>query len=517
MRSGLAALQNVVPGSEQEKIIFTELQNSLKYQYKTAFPDKLAPKTVVIVPSLTLDQEILQKIQGGIHYEERMLCLLMLLKMPRTHLVYITSVSLDPVIVDYYLHLLPGITGYHARKRLTLYSCHDASNISLTQKILDRPKLIERIRNQLPPHHFNHMTCFNVTEKERTLAVKLGLPIFGCDPDLYYLGNKSNGRILFKDSGLLVPPGVEHLRNESDVADAIVTLKAENPNLTRIVVKMNDGFSGDGNAVFHFPDEHADMVWHKDFVLEKLPEYLHIVADDLDYYKFMDKFETMGGIAEAFIEGEEKLSPSVQCRINPDGVCEVLSTHEQLLGGEDNQVFLGAYFPAPGYVGIPISYGITELCFKLRDQGVIGRFSVDYISVKNEEGEWKNYAIEINLRKGGTTHPYQMLRFLTEGDFNAPGGKYYIGNGQERYYFSTDNLVDERFRGLTPHDLIEIAMDNELMFDRTTQEGVMFHIIGAMSQYGKLGVVCIGKTRKDARHFYDRTKEVLYKDCGYFT
>ena len=34
---------------------------------------------------------------------------------------------------------------------------------------------------------------------------------------------------------------------------------------------------------------------------------------------------------------------------------------------------------------------------------------------------------------------------------------------------------------------------------------------------GKLGVVSIGKTRKDARRFYDRTKEVLYKDCGYFT
>jgi hypothetical protein len=29
------------------------------------------------------------------------------------------------------------------------------------------------------------MACFNVTEFERTLAVKLGIPIYGCDPDLY--------------------------------------------------------------------------------------------------------------------------------------------------------------------------------------------------------------------------------------------------------------------------------------------------------------------------------------------
>jgi hypothetical protein len=48
----------------------------------------------------------------------------------------------------------------------------------------------------------------------------------------------------------------------------------------------------------------------------------------------------------------------------------------------------------------------------LRDKGVLGRFAVDFISVKNKNG-WTHYPIEINLRKGGTTHPYIMLQFLT--------------------------------------------------------------------------------------------------------
>jgi hypothetical protein len=61
--------------------------------------------------------------------------------------------------------------------------------------------------------------------------------------------------------------------------------------------------------------------------------------------------------------------------------------------------------------------------------------------------------------------------------------------------------------------MIEIAMDNDLMFNGAAQEGVMFHMIGALSQYGKLGVVCIGKTKEAAMAFYDRTKEVLSENC----
>jgi hypothetical protein len=82
-------------------------------------------------------------------------------------------------------------------------------------------------------------------------------------------------------------------------------------------------------------------------------------------------------------------------------------------------------------------------------------------------------------------------------------------NGQTRCYYATDNLKSERYRGLTPHDLIEIAISNDLHYDSATQEGVMFHLIGALSQYGKLGVVCIGKNHETVDRIYDRTVRVL--------
>ena len=107
------------PGSAEERILFDNIQQRFCEQFEKVFPDKLAPRTVVIIPSLSLDSEILSKVNGFIHYEERMLCLLMLLRMPLTKIIYVTSVPVADIIIDYYLHLLPGITGHHARQRLT--------------------------------------------------------------------------------------------------------------------------------------------------------------------------------------------------------------------------------------------------------------------------------------------------------------------------------------------------------------------------------------------------------------
>jgi len=496
-----------LPGSAEEKKLFAKLQKLFAEQYDKDFSDKLAPKTIVIIPSLTMDQEILSKISGINYYEERLLCMLMLLRMPRTHVVYVTSMSVDPVIVDYYLHLLPGITGHHAQKRLHLLNCYDNSPRSLTEKILERPRLIERIKNSIPAGHMAHMACFNVTDKERTLAVNLGLPIYGCDPDLFELGNKSNSRKVFKECGLNPPPGIEDLYTEKDIIKALTKLKKDNPLLRKAVIKINEGFSGDGNAIFSYKG-----IKENDDIGSKVNSYfyarLKTVASDLSTENFLLKFKEMGGIVEEFVEGEIKQSPSVQCRINPKGKSVIISTHDQELGGDNNQVFLGAHFPANVEYAPELGRMGMKIAKVLKDKGVLGRFAIDFMSVKEKKG-WIHYPIEINLRKGGTTHPYIMLQFLTDGDYDAEKGLYFTANGQPRYYFSSDNLRSEHFHGITPPDLIDITMLHGLHYDGTYQEGVMFHLIGALSQYGKLGVVCIGSSPERALKFYKKTVEVL--------
>lgn len=494
-----------------EKGTFKNLQQNFAAQYEAVFYDRMAAKTIVVIPSLTLDQVVLSKVEGVVHYEERLLCLLLLLRMPRTHVVYVTSTPIDPVIIDYYLHLLPGITGHHARQRLHFFTCYDASHLSLTEKILARPRLINHIKNAIPDGHLAHLACFNVTGHERKLSTILELPVYGCDPDLLFWGTKSGGREIFKACGIDTPAGYENLQDENEIIKALADLYNNDPGIKKAVIKMNDGFSGEGNAVFTFDNIDLNESIEAQ-VRRQLPLYLKIVANELTYGQFIKKFTGMGGIVEAFIGGKQKTTPSVQCRINPLGKIDIISTHDQMMGGQDDQVFLGGAFPAAKAYSIEIGILTKQIAAALKTKGVLGRFGVDFLSVK-ENGEWKHYAIEINLRKGGTTHPYIMLQFLTNGDYNAATGKYQIPNGEEKYYLFTDNLQDERFKGLAPNDLMEIAICNNLHYDGTKEEGVMFHLIGALSQYGKLGVVCIASSPERAKYFYQKTIEVLNAEC----
>jgi hypothetical protein len=500
-------------GSKEEHDLFEKIQQGIIAQYEKIFPDKTAERTVVIIPSLTLDMEILSKIKGAIHYEERLLCLLMLLRMPQTKVIYVSSMPLSEVIIDYYLHLLQGITGNHARQRLTMLSCYDLSRKPLTQKILERPRLIDKIKKHISDKSTTHLTCYNITPLEKSLAVKLEIPIFGTDPSMFYEGSKSGARKTFRECGIDMPDGNEDLKTKEDIAKALARLKRKDPAIRKAVVKMNDGFSGDGNAIYRYPELKIDDTLESE-ILNSLDENLSTVAKDVSKELFFQKFEEMEGIVEEFLEGDLKMSPSVQCVIGTMNKIEIPSTHDQLLGGDDGQIFLGAIFPADKQYATELANIGKKVAMHLSQKGVLGRFAIDFISVKQPDGSWKHFAIEINLRKGGTTHPFMMIQFLTNGNYNADKGVYLTASGNERYYFASDNVQDEKYVGLTPNDLIDIAMFHEIMYDGSSQEGVVFHLIGALSEFGKLGLVCIGSTPERAKEFYDRTISVLDFECS---
>ena len=95
-----------VPGSQEEIAAYSALLTRVPELYRMLSADPRTPQTVVVVPSLSMDPRELQKITGVWHYEERMLVNLMLLRQPRTRLIYVTSQAIDPMVVDYYLSLL---------------------------------------------------------------------------------------------------------------------------------------------------------------------------------------------------------------------------------------------------------------------------------------------------------------------------------------------------------------------------------------------------------------------------
>ena len=145
---------------------FQKLQSRLQTHWHSLDSFTDSDSDILVVPSLSLDRQELLKVEGVIHYEERLLFSLMRLWNPRTRLIYVTSQPLPPITIDYYLQLLPGIPFSHARERLLLLSTHDASLEPLSQKILDRPRLLHRISQALRPDR-SLMICYNSTAIER--------------------------------------------------------------------------------------------------------------------------------------------------------------------------------------------------------------------------------------------------------------------------------------------------------------------------------------------------------------
>ncbi len=488
---------------DEEIAEFERLKPQLEHLWDVVFPGDDEPYTSVVVPSLTLDQSELSKIPGIGFYEERLLFLLMRLRNPRARMVYVTSQPIHPMVLEYYLQMLAGIPASHARARLTLLCAYDNSPRSLTQKVLERPRLLERIRVGIADKRAAYLTVFNVTPLERRLAVLLGIPINGPDPALTKLGSKTGSKRIFREAGVDSPDSIEDLRTVDEVAAALLDLGRRKPSLRRAIVKLNESFSGEGNAVVELPAERS-----VDSVARAMGRPAFSVSTET-FESYFEKFERMGGIVEEFVERPGATSPSCQLRINPRRDVLIASTHEQILGGAHGQRYEGCLFPANDAYRLQIQETSVRVGRALAAHGVVGRFSVDYLAWEDEPGCWKISAIEINLRMGGTTHPMLALRFLTGGWLDDRTGLFLSPSGTPKYYRATDNVKAERYRGLLPEDLIEIVTINRLDYSYRTETGVLFHMIGAISQFGKVGMVAIGNSRAEADAIYHKTLAVL--------
>ena len=115
------------------------------------------------------------------------------------------------------------------------------------------------------------------------------------------------------------------------------------------------------------------------------------------------------------------------------------------------------------------------------------------------------YALEINLRNGGTTHPYAVLRNLVPGRYDTRAGQWFAVDGSARFYCATDNLVDPTWLGLPPSDVIKWIADSGLQFDQRTGTGVVLHMLCCLAIDGRFGLTAIGRTPQEAQELYDTT------------
>ena len=192
-------------------------------------------------------------------------------------------------------------------------------------------------------------------------------------------------------------------------------------------------------------------------------------------------------------------SPSVQMRALPDGTVELLSTHDQLLGGASGQAYLGCVFPADPAYARSIAEPAMVVGRHLAGLGVIGRFAVDFVTVRGRR-----------RRLVGVRHRAQPA----QGRHHAPLPHAAVPDrrpvrrrsaasssprtDRSKHLVATDHLEDERLRPSPSTTSSTSSRTRRLHFDAARQTGTVLHMISCVTECGRLGLTAVGDSAEQA-------------------
>jgi hypothetical protein len=418
-------------------------------------------------------------------------------------MVFVSCQSPDDAVLDHYFGFVPPDQRDDARRRFRMLVVDDPSPRPVAAKLLERPDLLSGLRASLAGRPA-FIDPWQVTAVEVDLAVALGAPVRGPAPDVWALGFKSAGRRLFAALGVPHPVGVQDVHSVDDAVAAALAIRWAQPQAEAVVIKHDDGGGGNGNAVVPVADLPVDPEDAEVILRGRLGGLSESYRAELK----------RGGIVEELITGDVVASPSVQVDISPAGHVAVVSTHEQVLGGPAGQTYTGCRFPAnPAYAGALARYG-GAVGHELRRRGVVGQFGVDFVATA-ERRRWRLHALEVNLRKGGTTHPFGVLRHLVpDGRYHPATGTFAAPDGPAKHYRATDSLADPAWVGLPPPAVVAALERAGLVFDRRRGTGVVLHMLSALAGDGRLGLTAVGDSDDEAAELVQATAAALSGAAG---
>ena len=359
---------------------FDGLQEKLVPLWKSMERMTHDEQTIVVVCSMTLEDPnmpaaVLQA------YEERFLFLLLLLRQPRARLVYVTSQA---------IHTRASSTTTSACCRASSRRTRASACISSRRSTARRGRCRRSSSSgrgcssrsaarspipTVPTSSPSTRPSSSATSRSRS-ASRCTAPIHGSSPTgrRPAAGGSSRSRACAsaRARGPVHDRGAWRSRSPS--------CARSKPGLSQVIVKLNEGVSGEGNALL-------DLTGLSDGAGTRRSRNVCASCSSScrrsPTTSYVDMLEKRGGVVEERILGEEFRSPSVQMRVTPLGKLEVLSTHDQLLGGPSGQSYLGCIFPAdPGYA-TAITREAVKVGERLASEGVIGRFAMDFVAVKD--------------------------------------------------------------------------------------------------------------------------------------
>lgn len=443
---------------------------------------------VICLSSMTFDKVLTEAIKGLEHYEMRCLWEISRVKNGNVHVHFFSKRKVHQEAIRHFSKVF-DLTNEEL-ERIHFYSVEEILKTTfLPEDLSDYIKdfgAVAREFKKICSLNNAYLECFVLTEKEKHLVDNYNIPTWWSHEDLDYYKTKSGNRKILRGV-TAIPRGIENLHSYEESLHALKNLSHQT-NARRFVIKLNDGVSGDGNGFINLKNGGSSII-------EAL-ENINFVSPKMTTEKFFTEMRKLGGVIEEFIEGENKRSPSVQLLLSPNGDFEILSSHEQILD-ESGSRFLGSEFPAKEDHRESIMREAEKVAKKLCTLNLSGIVGLDFLTVKNANGLIETYLIEMNIRKGGTTHPYWSARTAL-GALPCPVKGTLRKGKKEWVYRSNDNLSDGGGCRRSLSGLMEKAEKAGLTYCPQRKTGAIFHMLSCWEPEGKCGATFIGETPEEA-------------------
>ncbi|CAG9318397.1 unnamed protein product [Blepharisma stoltei] len=426
--------------------VWKQLQQKFKEEWPVISQKK---RLEIHISSLSIDEARRVTMQKFLVRQNLQISRIFKVQDPNIDILYISAFEMTPEIVSYYMKILELGNIADPISRLNLVSPdlgkHIPTHISTTKAVLFSPKTIARLKH-LVKRRTAYIVPGNVSKDEIELAVMLGVPILGGDPNKAALfSTKSGSKRILTSAEVPVPPGAYDIYDEKEFMATLTRLIANNLNIDVWLFKIDNEFSGRGHASLdimqckyiknlrkssdELNEEQQEKIYH--YLTKALSKKVKIAVPSLysNWREYMKEFVRVGGVIEAtpLCLPANVGSACVCFCIEPDGNVVLSGAYDKLEARR--YVTAGYMFPQNSLPNMNFKMLADSIGKVLYEKDIFGYVSVDLVSFPDPSGNSPHplfWAVDLDcqLSVSGSVMPF--FDFLMEGSLDMVSGHYHI-------------------------------------------------------------------------------------------
>ena len=393
------------------------------------------------------------------------------------------------------IHLEAPPRHEHAQMEDRLAYMESVANKRKLQRLHDD---LDRYR-QVPGTVLGGFTVHATGNFMQQRAKWLDIPYLAGDSAHTFWKRKSSSRMSYVGAKIPHPRGTYRPACTVDTLASDIYGVLADTGSSKIIVKLEFSAGGDGNRVIDFSKELS----RPEFLAER-DQAIAAIRERFEFSEnYLRRLTTNGAIVEEFLVGSDFSSPATLYMLTDVDQVNVYYGYQQILGGDDHQVFQGSLGPlSAGKVADTIASYSKRIGTFMADHGVKGHVGTDFV-VLTPPGttQKKIYAIENNVRNTGTMYPIWTLGFM-------------LGHErlQQRHVMSFDDAPIVRYRRsgyrntLQRHFFAWIARQ-PYSFNRESGAGLLVHL--PRFGMGRVGVAIVGRDKQECQDTMKRFRADL--------